>query len=361
MGEGVRLYAGTQHGLFVWRASNGGWDEVFSGFAPGGVFDSIAGCRGRPEVVFTTVGRDGVYRTRDAGQHWSRVIEGEFRAVAVDPTDDRVVYAGSEPVHLYRSEDYGDTWEELPSLPAMPEEVRKKWWTPYPPATGHVRNVFIHPDDPTMLYLCLEHGGVVRSFDRGVTWEDVSDGIDYVDMHVLANLPGRKDRYYVSSARGFFTAADPSQGWVRAENGLTRNYFHDHLFLPPARAGETPQLLLTTADGSPGVWRRESCGARAAMFRSDDCAASWYRVGKDLPEEMETMVWALARHPHDPNAVFAGLGAVNRGEAVDTPSNGSVALCDSPGEIRLSRDRGDTWERLDLRLPADRVLWAAGD
>src|SRR5207248_1272778 len=83
----------------------------------------------------TTVNQDGLYRTDDGGRHWTRLLEGEVRAVAVDPSDERVVYAGTEPVRLYRSEDGGDSWEELTALPAMPEEVRQKWWTPYPPAT----------------------------------------------------------------------------------------------------------------------------------------------------------------------------------------------------------------------------------
>ena len=40
MAEGVRLYVGTQHGLSVWRARNGGWEEVSREF-PDGVFDAI--------------------------------------------------------------------------------------------------------------------------------------------------------------------------------------------------------------------------------------------------------------------------------------------------------------------------------
>jgi photosystem II stability/assembly factor-like uncharacterized protein len=360
MAEGVRLYAGTQHGLCVWRSRNGGWDEVSREF-PHNVFDAIAGCRQRPERVYTTVNQDGLYRTDDGGSHWTRVLEGEVRAVAVDPSDERVVYAGTEPVRLYRSEDGGDTWEELAALPAMPEEVRQKWWTPYPPATGHVRYVFVHPDDPNILYLCLEHGGVVCSFDRGASWEDVSDGIDYVDMHLLGNRPGSKSRYYVTSARGFYTSDDPARGWVRAEQGLARNYSHDWLFLPPAGAGETPTMLIATADGSPGFWRREERGARAAVFRSDDCGESWYRVGKDLPDDMDAMIWALTRHPHDPGAAFAGVGAVNRGETVDAGRQPALALRDGPGEVLLTRDRGESWQRLPLELPAVRVLWAAAE
>lgn len=360
MSENLRLYAGTQHGLLIWQARSGRWEQVAHQF-PDACFDTIAGCRQRPERVYAAVAWDGLYRTEDAGAHWTRVLEGEVRAVTVDPTDDRVVYAGTEPVHLFRSEDGGDRWEELTGLQEVPEEVRQKWWTPYPPATGHVRYIFVHDRDPRLLSLCLEHGGVLRSFDRGHTWEDVSRGIDYLDMHMLKSLPGRTDRFYCTSARGFFTTDDPGKGWVRAEEGLTRSYSHDFVFLPPEGEGELPTMLVATADGSPGFWRREERAADAAIFRSLDAGRSWQRVVEGLPVPMDHMVWALAPHPIDARAVFAGVGPVNRGQTVDTSTNVSPALSDGPGDIYLSRDRGESWERLPLELPADRVLWAAPD
>lgn len=363
MAGGIRLYAGTQHGLLVWSEHGGNWEAVGHEF-PDAVIDTIAGCIHHPERVYAAVAWDGVYRSDDGGLHWSRVLEGEIRAITVDPTDDSVVYAGTEPVHLYRSEDGGDHWEELSSLVALPEEVRKNWWTPYPPATGHIRYIFVHPDDPAMLGLCLEHGGVVRSFDRGQTWEDVSGGIDYLDMHMFKSLPHSKSRFYVSSARGFFTSEDPADGWVRAERGMERGtdrtYTHDFMFLEPVHPGTAPTLLIATADGSPGFWRREERGAHAALFRSLDGAESWHRV-LGLADDMDHMVWALAPHPDDPNAVFAGVGATNRGQTVDTSTPSVAALTDAPGEILLSRDRGDSWQKLPLQLPADRVLWAAAD
>ena len=85
----------------------------------------------------------------------------------------------------------------------------------------------------------------------------------YLDIHVIANFPTLRDRYFVASARGFFTSDKPEIGWVRAENGLTRDYFHDFVFLEPESASESPAMLIATADGSPGFWRRENRGARA--------------------------------------------------------------------------------------------------
>ncbi len=351
MSEGVRLYAGTQHGLFVWRSRNAGWEQVSCSFEDG-IIDSIFGCQQSPDRVFVGVTHDGLYRTTDAGKNWTKVLDGDIRSVTVDPTDDKVIYSGIEPVGLFRSEDGGNRWEELTTLKELPEAARKNWWFPQPPHLGHVRHIFIHPDDPSVIYLCVEHGGIVRSFDRGQSWEDVSKGIDYLDIHVILNLPQSFERYYLATARGFFTTDNPAEGWVRAENGLTRDYFHDFLFLPPAKSGENPNMLLATADGSPGFWRRENRGARAALFTSRDNAKSWQRVTCGLPDNLDSMIWALVHHPHDAKTVFAGFGNVARGHA--SGAGGA-------GDLMISRDLGESWERLDIALPADRVLWAAAD
>ena len=360
MPEGVRLYAGTQHGLFIWRSRHDGWEETARAF-PEHIVDVLAGDARRPERVYAAVTFDGLYRTDDGGRHWTRVLAGDVRAVSVDPSDQRVVYAGTAPVRLYRSEDAGATWQELSALQAMPPEVRKRWWTPYAPHTGHVRDIFVHPEDARVLYLCLEHGGIVRSLDRGASWEDVSGGIDWVDMHALSCLPGSQTRYYTASARGFYQSDDPARGWERAEHGLTRDYFNSFLFLAPTRPGDAPTMLVGAADDVPSAWRREERGARAAVFRSDDGAQSWYRAGKDLPEAMDAMVWALTPHPHDPHAVFAGTGAIDRGDPLAPTVPSAPGVNDAPGEVLLTRDRGESWQRLPLALAADRVLWAAAD
>lgn len=347
MPEAVSLYAGTQDGLVVLQPKNGGWETANHVFADA-VIDSISGCRTTPERVFVGVTYDGLYRTVDAGRSWHKVLDGDIRSTTVDPTDDAVIYAGTEPPRLYRSEDRGDTWEELTTLQAIPEELRKRWWAPYPPATGHILTIFVHPDDPRMIYLALEHGGILRSLDRGQTWEDVSQGIDYLDIHIITSQPHRFDSWFVSSARGFFTTDDPAKGWVRAENGFTRDYFHDFIFLGPKGPSDTPTMVIATADHSPGSWQRPEF-ARSAVFRSENGAKSWQRVEVGFEDEMKPMVWALRPHPSDPNAAFAGVGHVIRG-----PAQGPKG----PGSIHLTRDQGVSWQKI-ADVPGDRVIWVA--
>ena len=350
MPAAVRIYAGTQEGLFVWRGWNGSWEKIAVSFESGTI-DAIDGLRTRANVVYLGVTQDGLYRTEDAGRSWRRVFEGNVRAVTVDPTDENVIYIGLEPIHLHRSEDGGKSWRELDGVENLPSEVKKNWSYPRPPHREHVRHIFVQPGDANILYVCLEHGGIIRSFDRGVTWEDVSRGIDCLDIHHISAAPGRKDLYFVASARGFFKSSDPGNGWARAENGFTRDYFHDFVFLP----GEPGAMLVAAADKSPGYWDRPE-RAQGAVFRSRNLAGSWERVGvgKWLPDQMKQMVWALAQHPEDPSIVYAGLGAVSRGRSADTSQKGE-------GDILVSHDQGDSWERLPLDLPADRVLWVAAD
>ncbi|MGZ9243417.1 MAG: hypothetical protein ACXW6K_23350, partial [Candidatus Binatia bacterium] len=85
---------------------------------------------------------------------------------------------------------------------------------------------------------------------------------------------------------------------------------------------------------------------------STDGAESWSRVTNGLAEELDSMVWALVHHPTDHKSVFAGFGNVARGHA--SGAGGA-------GDLMISRDQGDSWERLDIDLPADRVLWAAAE
>jgi len=350
MASPVRIYAGTQEGLFVYRSRNGSWEKVSVAFESRTI-DAIDGLRHAPNVVFLGVTKDGLYRTDDSGKSWRCVFEGNVRAVTVDPTDEKVVYVGVEPIHLYRSEDGGNSWEELIGVQALPAEVKKNWTFPRPPHREHVRHIFVQSDDPNILLVCLEHGGIIRSFDRGQTWRDVSRGIDYLDIHHISSAPGRKNLFFVATARGFFKTGDPGNGWQRAESGFTRDYFHDFVFLP----GDPGAMLVATADKSPGYWDRPE-RAQGALFRSRDLAQSWERVGvgKWLPQEMKQMVWALAQHPQDSSIVYAGLGAVSRGRSADASQKGE-------GDILVSEDQGDSWERLPIDLPADRVLWIADD
>jgi hypothetical protein len=345
MNDANVFFLGTQRGVRVYRGKDDRWEE--QGRHLSGVADCLAGSKRRPETVFCGTLNDGLYRTTDAGHNWMRIFEGDVRAVTIDPTDDRVVYVGTEPVHLYRSEDSGETWAELKNLLDLPEKIKRNWVSPQPNHAGHIRDIHIDRNDPQLLYLSIEHGGIVRSFDGGDSWEDVSSGIDYLDIHKVSNDPIRRDLYFVTSARGFFSSTDPSRGWTRIEqSGITRDYFHDFLFLD----GKVPVMLIATGNESPGHWNRPGL-AQSAIFRSVDGAQSWHQVGDGLPESMEKMVWTLSSPPANSTQVYAGYGQSDKGQAE------TRKMPTGNGAAWFSPDRGDSWREIKLgELPPVRAM-----
>ncbi|MBI4524426.1 MAG: hypothetical protein HY695_11530 [Deltaproteobacteria bacterium] len=358
MQEKLRYYVAFNGGLKLMQGRSGPMNTVAEFFA-GQTVDHLTGCRERPGVVFAAVAHNGGYRTQDGGRTWEKVVEGDVRTFTVDPHDERVVYAGLGPVRLLRSEDCGSAWEPLDGLLRVSDQVKSKWSVPeryrgiqFP----HVRCIFIHPDDSRLLFVLLEHGGVLISKDRGETWEDVSSGISYLDMHSLNNYPGSQDRYYVSSARGFFRSDDSGSHWRRVETGMPwaytelYSYSHDWQFLP----GNPPRMMLSGAKGSPGVWSREKRDPEGYILLSDDAGESWRRAAGGLPQRMPWMPWALVPHPHDPNTVFAAMGDGSRGFGFNPKERGN-------GALYVTRDRGDSWEPVIPEMPAILTAWVAAE
>ncbi len=226
MAEPLRYYIAHNGGLTVMESRHSLLTPVGE-FFQGKTLEHLTGSIERPEIVFAAVAFDGGYRSEDAGKSWAKIMNGDVRTFTVDPHDECVVYMGMGPIRLFRSEDGGKQWEPLDGMLDFDEGVKEKWDVP-PRLRGvewpHVRHIFIHPDDENLIWVLLEHGGNLLSRDRGRTWDDRSTGIDYVDMHHIENYPGSKERYYVSSARGFYRTDDAGKQWRRAENGMPWAY-----------------------------------------------------------------------------------------------------------------------------------------
>jgi photosystem II stability/assembly factor-like uncharacterized protein len=119
----------------------------------------------------------GLYRTKDGGRTWQKVLGVDEHTGAVDVAIDRdgrtlfaatyqrrrraFGFAGSGPGSaLWRSLDGGDTWERLGATHGLP--------------TGDIGRigVAIAASEPDVVYAVIEArgGGVFRSVDRGRTW-----------------------------------------------------------------------------------------------------------------------------------------------------------------------------------------------
>jgi len=354
----LRYYIAHNGGLKVMEQGSASMSAIGEFFA-GKTLEHLSGCKKRPEIVFAAVAFDGGYRTEDAGKSWAKIMDGDVRTFTIDPHDERTVYMGIGPIRLFRSDDAGKNWEPLDGMLAVPDEAKKKWDVPARlrgVESPHVRHIFIHPDDPNLLYVLLEHGGVLLSRDRGKTWYDRSSGIDYVDMHYIENFPGSKERYYASSARGFYRSDNSGEHWRRVETGMPwgytelYSYSHEWHFLP----GQTPRMVLCGGKGSPGVWHREKIHPHGCILLSDDSGESWRTAAHGLNKENPWMPWVLLHHPTDPNALFAGMGDGARGYGFDARIAGK-------GAFYTSRDRGESWEPVLRDTPSILTAWVAAN
>ena len=333
MGSSRRMYLGTTGaGVVVLSEQGGHWRQERKSLEGQDV--ECISVANDGSAVFAAVGGQGVYASRDAGATWSLAFSADVRAVAVDPSDPQIVYAGTEPVHLHRSTDSGLTWEEMGGLQRLPERVREKWWFPQPPHDGHVKSIFVDPQDGRTVYLGLEHGGIVRTLDGGETWEDLSDGIEYLDLHEVGRDPVARDVCYAATARGFYRSDEEGKNWELAVEGLTRDFTHDFLV---CEAGSQSVLLLTTANGSPPAWVRPS-KAESAIFRSTDQARTWEQVEGGLPFSSEMMAWRLAGDPIDSGRLYAVYG--------EAPAQLGGIDDRARGEVWSSADCGESWDRV---------------
>ncbi|HSG81121.1 MAG TPA: glycosyl hydrolase, partial [Gemmatimonadota bacterium] len=120
----------------VWKTEDGGmtWLPVTDEYLGAGSIGGIAVAPSDPNVVYVGTGEacirgntspgDGMYRSTDAGKTWMRIgLEdgGQIGEVRVHPTDPDIVYAAvlghafgpNETRGVYRSKDGGATWERV--------------------------------------------------------------------------------------------------------------------------------------------------------------------------------------------------------------------------------------------------------
>ncbi|MGD9880106.1 MAG: WD40/YVTN/BNR-like repeat-containing protein [Reyranella sp.] len=155
----------------------------------------------------------GVYRSRDGGKNWERILYRSDVAGAIDLSMDRnnprILFAsiwearrnfwnvssGGPGSGLFRSMDGGDTWEEITRKPGLPDGLLGKIGVAVSPVrAGRVWALVEAEGDKTGLY---------RSDDYGVRWTMVSPNRDLMHRpwyytHVFADT-GHADTVYVTN------------------------------------------------------------------------------------------------------------------------------------------------------------------
>ncbi|MGI8586414.1 MAG: WD40/YVTN/BNR-like repeat-containing protein [Chloroflexia bacterium] len=230
----TKIYMALPAGLAVATRHEGRWETDLA--LTGAYTQCLASDPLHRERIYCGTFDKGLWRSADAGATWRPAGEGiphpMVMSVAVSPVD-RIgdygaVWAGTEPSALFRSEDGGQTWQDRPALLDIPS--RPTWSFPPRPHTHHVRWITPDPNDAGRLFVAIEAGGVMRSLDGGLTWEDRKPTGPY-DAHTMSaprNAPNTVCAAcgdgFMAPGDGYAESHDGGESWERVGVGLGQHY-----------------------------------------------------------------------------------------------------------------------------------------
>jgi len=279
----------------------------------GGRSTAITGVPSEPSVFYMGTTGGGVWRTEDYGESWENLTDGQIAvasigAVAVPLSDPNVIYVGtgsacirgnvSPGAGVYKSVDRGRTWSFIGLKEA-----------------GQIGRVRVHPRDANLVYVAaLGHAfgrnperGLFRSRDGGQTWERVlfvSDSTGVVDLAIDPANPqilyaaawrGERQPWAVisgSEESGLYRSQDGGNTWKKLTNGLP--------------GGVVGRLGVAVAASNPlRVYVIVQHGEVGGLYRSDDGGESFQFVNDD--RKLFERAWYYGHiyvDPKDPNTVY---------------------------------------------------------
>ncbi|GAA1270673.1 WD40/YVTN/BNR-like repeat-containing protein [Arthrobacter pascens] len=242
-----------------------------------------------------------------------------------------VVWAGAEPISVWKSTDGGQHFELNRGLWDHPH--RSEWGAGYGGAAAH--SIVVNPSGDNV-HVAMSTGGVYRSLDGGTSWEPRNRGISAYFMpdpnpefgqcvHKIAADAAVEGRLYAQNHHGVYRTDDNAESWQSIAEGLPAD-FGFVMLTHPRRAG-TAWVVPLKADGE-----RIPPEGKLAVHRTDDAGGTWKRLDAGLPQS-------------EFNAVLRDAAAVDAAEPV------GVYFGTRGGAVYASADEGETFAEVASHLP----------
>ncbi len=190
-GGEVTVRGNVSYGYGVWKSEDAGTTWKQMGLKNSRFIPRIRVHPKNPDLVYAAVLGDifkkseerGVYRSKDGGKTWEKILYVDDVAGAVDltfdPNNPRILYAstwrvrrtpyslesGGEGSGLWKSTDSGDTWTNISRNEGLPKD------------TIGIIGVTVSPVNSNRVWAIIESntGGVFRSDDAGKTWRKLNE------------------------------------------------------------------------------------------------------------------------------------------------------------------------------------------
>jgi photosystem II stability/assembly factor-like uncharacterized protein len=259
------FYMGVASGG-VWKTTDGGatWAPISDGQIPVGSIGSIDVAASDPDIVYVGTGSDdirsnvstgrGVYKSTDGGKTWQFVglrAAGQIGAVRIDPTNPEIVYvaaignafARNPERGVFRTRDGGRSWEKVLYLSD---------------STG-AADLELQPGHPNVIYAAMwrgerkpwtiisgaREGGLYKSTDGGDHWTKLTDGLPsgLVGKSNIAVTAANPSRVYAlieaAPGGGLYRSDDAGAHWTLINTQpslITRPFYYVTLAADPTNA-----------------------------------------------------------------------------------------------------------------------------
>lgn len=289
------------------------------------------------------------------GPHFLGNIVNHF---VLDPRDRRTLLVAARTGHLgptvFRSTDWGKTWQEARRPPAFPKAAAGErglavshvfWLTPG------------HPTEPGVWYGGTSPQGLFRSENHGATWTGVKglnghrmysrwasgDGTpDGPTLHSILVDPRDPEHLYIGmSSGGIFESTDGGAGWRPLNRGVAAD------FLPAKNPGygHDPHCVVLHPLQPDRLYHQNHCG----IYRLDRPGDTWTRIGDNMPRDIGDIGFPIVLHPRDPDTAWV------------FPMDGTTVWPrTSPGgrpAVYCTQDGGRTWRRQSRGLPRQQAWY----
>ena len=359
-----RCYVATRKGLFTVDRGASGWAISHAAFVGDNCTMVMHDPRNADVLVTLNHGHFGIklHRSRDGGETWPEIAAPQYpempegyvpkphpftgkplewslkliwSLVPGGADESGVVWCGTMPGGLFRSENGGDSWELNRPLWDHPQ---REDWGPNGAEFPGIHSICVDPRDSRHVRIGVSTGGVWITRDRGKSWQIGGRGMraEYCppeqqfepilqDVHCLVQCAANPDALWVQHHNGIFKSTDAAASWSEIAD-VKPSAFGFAVAVHPKDAN-TAWFVPSTKDE-----KRCPTDGRVVVNRTRDGGKSFDTLRKGLPQ----------MHAYD--LVYRhGLDVDETGER--------LVFGSTTGSVWVSEDGGDSWQNVSSNLP----------
>ena len=358
----VRVLVGTHKGAFILASDGKRQDWQISGpFFGGWEIYHMKGSPADPDRLYASQSTSWygqmMQRSNDGGQTWETVgnkftYEGEtgthkwydgtphpweFKRVwHLEPSlnNPDTVYAGVEDAALFRSEDGGHNWRELPGL--RHNTTGPSW---QPGAGGLcLHTILLDPNDEKRMFIAISAAGAFRTDDGAESWRPINRGLhsQYIPdptaevghcVHRLAMHPARPDVLFMQKHWDVMRTDNAGDSWQEVSGNLPTDFG----FVIDVHAHEPETIYVVPIKSDSEHYPMDG---KLRVYRSRTGGNEWEPLTKGLPQS------------------DCYVNVLRDAMAVDSLDSCGVYFGTTGGQVYVSSDAGDNWMPIAKNLPA---------